>query len=284
MDTAKSINSLLDALKTGKGEVVLAVSQLEPKIKSSDLTKIDGKLASYSTVYKPWQKDRSFNLKLACKAINGYIFKPGNVFSYNKVVGPREKKYGFRDAPIFVNGGVEDGTGGGICQVSSTLYNAALLANLKILRRAPHSRPVVYTPIGRDATVAYPSVDLRILNTTKAPIYILASIGKRTVNITLYGMKTPGLNVELVSSGHKVIKAPVTEAVDGSLKPGKRVVTDKGRPGHRITTYRVVKQNGEIIKKELISNDYYRPEACVVSVAKPLEMKSSEIIPQSVDN
>ena len=98
-------------------------------------------------------------------------------------------------------------------------------------------------------------------------------------------MKTPGLNVELVSSGHKVIKAPVTEAIDGTLQPGKRVVTEKGRPGHRITTYRVVKQNGEIVKKELISNDYYRPEArCCFGGKTGRNMKSSEIMPQSVDN
>lgn len=284
MDTVKSIDNLCAALDSGKSEVSLAVSTAKPEIKTSDLSKLNGKLAQYSTIYKPWQKDRSFNLKLACKSINGYIFKPGEVFSYNKVVGPREKQYGFRDAPIFVNGGVEDGTGGGICQVSSTLYNAALLANLKILRRAPHSRPVVYAPVGRDATVAYPSVDLRIRNTTKAPIYISAFVGNHTVNVTLYGMKTPGLDVELVSSGHKIIKAPVTEAVDETLQPGKRVVKDKGRSGHRIITYRVVKQNGKVIKKELISSDYYRPEARIVSVSRPADIKGSENMSQGVDN
>lgn len=284
MDTSKSINNLLAALKFGKGEAVLAVSTVAPKIRTSDLTRINGKIASYSTIFKPWQKNRSYNLMLACKAINGYIFKPGEIFSYNKVVGPREKKFGFRDAPIFVNGEVEEDTGGGICQVSSTLYNAALLANLKISRRAPHSRPVVYAPVGRDATVAYPSIDFKILNNTKAPIYISASIGKRTVNVTLYGMKTPGLNVELVSTGHKITKAPVKEVIDGTLLPGKRVVKESGRSGHKVTTYRVIKQNGKVVKKELISTDTYRPEARVVAVARPVQIKDIEIIPQSVDN
>ncbi|MHB1456203.1 MAG: VanW family protein [Armatimonadota bacterium] len=284
MDTSKSINNILAALKSGKGEAVLAVSTVAPKIRTADLKKINGKLASYSTVFKPWQKNRTYNLMLACKAINGYIFKPGEIFSYNKVVGPREKKFGFRDAPIFVNGEVEEDTGGGICQVSSTLYNAALLANLKISRRAPHSRPVVYAPVGRDATVAFPSIDFRILNNTKAPIYIAASIGKRTVNITLYGMKTPGLDIELVSAGHKITKPPVKEITDGTLLPGKRVVRESGRSGHRVTTYRIIKQNGKVLKKELISTDTYRPEARVVAVARPVEIKDIEIIPQSVDN
>lgn len=278
MDSDKSVERLLAALTAGKSQVSLAVSTAHPEIKAADLKKINGELASYSTKFKPWQKDRSFNLRLACKAINGYLLKPGAVFSYNKVVGPREKKYGFRDAPIFVNGGVEDGTGGGICQVSSTLYNAALLADLKVLRRAPHSRPVVYAPIGRDATVAYPFVDLRIRNTTPAPIYVSASIGKRTVNISLFGMKTPGLRVVLLSEGHTIIKAPLEEQVDETLAPGKRVVKESGRSGHRVTTYRLVKQNGKVVKRELISRDYYRPESRVVLMSKPVAVSSEPVL------
>ncbi|MHB1002178.1 MAG: VanW family protein [Armatimonadota bacterium] len=272
LDIGKSIDRIASAVTSGSMKVNLVVIVTEPDIKAKQLADINGVLATYSTKYKSWQKDRSFNLGLACKAINGTILKPGEVFSYNKIVGPREAKYGFRDAPMFVKGQVEEGMGGGVCQISSTVYNAALLSNLQIVQRSPHSRPVVYTPVGRDATVAYPYLDLKFRNNTGAPIYIKAFLGKRTVNISILGKISTSQQVEIVSSGHKVIGAPVEETVDGSLEPGKRVVKESGRSGHRITIYRIVKQNGKVLKRELISNNYYKPEKRIVAVPKPVEL------------
>lgn len=276
LDVQKSAERILAALDEGAKQISLVTVTAQPSVKADELKKINGMLASYSTRFKPSQKDRSYNLKLACKAIDGHVLKPGEVFSYNKVVGPREKKYGFRDAPIFVNGGVEDGTGGGICQVSTTLYNAALLSNLKIVRRAPHSRPVAYAPIGRDATVAYPSIDLRFQNTTKAPIYISARIVGNTVNVSLYGMKTPGISVSLESDGHQVIKPGEKRMPVSNLPPGKTTVKEPGRAGHKISIYRIVKQNGKILRRELVSNTYYRPEDRVILVGKPLTPQKNE--------
>ncbi|MCL6630336.1 MAG: VanW family protein, partial [Armatimonadetes bacterium] len=236
-----------------------------PKVVQSDFTGITGVIASYSTKYRTWQRDRTHNLMTAARALNGTLIKPGEVFSYNEVVGPRQPSRGYRKAPIFVRGEVEQGIGGGVCQVSTTLYNAALLANMEIVSRAHHSRPVDYAPVGRDATVAYPSPDLKFKNTTPAPVYISASVGGGTVNITLFGRKMDDQEVELVSEGHQVIRPRVIRIADKNLSPGEEIVREAGRPGHRVKIYRIIKKHGQVIKKELICSDFYKPEDRVVA-------------------
>lgn len=271
LDIGMSMERIVQTADVGGREVELVTKNDPPKITTADFDGIDGVRASYSTRYKPWERDRTHNLRIACRAVNGTLIKPGETFSYNKVVGPRLKEYGFRDAPIFVKGEVEPGTGGGVCQVSTTLYNAALLSNLKILRRSHHSRPVVYAPIGRDATVAYPALDLRFKNTTDGPIYIAASVGSGTVNVIMLGKRSDGVKVELQAVGHRVIRAPVTTAKVETSGPAKPVVQEAGRAGHQVSIYRIVKEGGEVVKRELVSTDYYAPESRVIAVpsAKP---------------
>jgi len=269
LDIEKSLDRIVKAIDAGAREINLVAAASPPEITAADFKGIDGVVASYSTTYKPWERDRTHNLRIACSEITGTLVTPNEVFSYNKVVGPRLKEYGYRDAPIFVEGQVEPGTGGGVCQVSTTVYNAALLADMKILRRSHHSRPVVYAPVGRDATVAYPALDLRFRNTSDTPIYIMASVEKRTVDVTILGRKEDGKKVQLASAGHRVFGAPVTRKVQDSLPPGKPVIVRKGLAGHRVSTYRIVTLNGQVVKRELLSDDYYRPQPRIVAVPKP---------------
>lgn len=276
MNIEKSLVGITQAVNTGEREVDLVVVTAPPTLTAADLKGIDSVLSTYSTQYKPWQRDRTHNLRIACRSISGTIVKPGEVFSYNKVVGPRLKEKGFREAPMFVNGEVEPGTGGGVCQVSTTVYNAALLANMKITKRFHHSRPVAYAPVGRDATVAYPSVDLKFENTSDSPIYVLASVGSRTVNISFLGRKQDGLEVQISSGGHRVTSFHVIEKPQENIKPGKRVELKEGLKGHSISTYRIVKINGEVVKRETISQDYYRPQNRVIAVPKPVEESTPE--------
>ncbi len=268
LDVERNLATVTAAIDAGKGEVTLVVNDAPPKVTAGDLKGIDSVIASYSTNYRPGQRDRTVNLRIACHSIDGTVVKPGAVFSYNKEVGPRLKKFGFRDAPIFVNGEVEPGTGGGICQVSTTLYNTALLANMKIRRRAHHSQPVKYAPLGRDATVAYPSLDFEFENSSDAPIYVAASVGRHTVNVSILGKKVTGQEISLISEDRKVVKAPVVKQIDGSLKPGTQVTLEKGHRGQRVTIYRIVKRNGDIVEKELVSRNYYRPQSRIISVSR----------------
>lgn len=268
-----TVARIAQAINSGIRDVDVVVGTDSPHISADELQGIDSVLASYSTAYKPWQRDRTHNLQIACQAIDGTLLKPGEVFSYNKIVGPREKKYGFLDAPMFVDGEVEPGTGGGVCQISTTVYNAALLANLKIRRRQHHSRPVAYAPVGRDATVAYPYLDLKFENTTGAPIYITASVGRRSVDVRILGKKQPGREIALVSEDHKIIPPPTEEQIDDTLTAGARVVKDRGRKGHRVSIYRIVKLDGNAVKKELISKNYYKPGSRIVAI--PGKQRSS---------
>ena len=259
---------IIQAVNSGNTAIQLVVETAAPRLKASDFTGIDGVIGSYPTPYHSYERDRSHNLRVACHALNGTLLRPGEVFSYNKVVGPRDRKSGFRDAKMFVEGRIESGIGGGVCQVSSTIYNAALLANLQMLRRSHHSRPVVYTPIGRDATVA-PNIDLKFRNNTDTAIYISASVGQRTVNISVFGRKQEGREVEIVTQGHSIIGAKTVTQGDGDVGTGGRVVKQGGRSGHRVSVYRIVKEYGQEVSRELVSKDYYPPESRIVAVPKP---------------
>ncbi len=270
LNGSKSLSLIADAVNAGQTAVDLVVEVTQPEVKVSDLAGIDGVISTYSTPYNAGERDRTYNLRLAGQAIDGTLLRPGEEFSYNKIVGPRDRKYGFRDAKMFVEGQIESGTGGGVCQVSTTVYNAALLANLQIVRRSHHSRPVVYAPVGRDATVA-PSVDLKFRNNTDTPLYITAIVADGRVRVTIFGRKIEGREVEVVASGHSVLGARTIERVDSRLEPGKRLVAQGGRSGHRVTIYRVVKDFGEVTSRELISNDYYAPESRIISVSGPAD-------------
>ena len=138
-------------------------------------------VAKFSTDYKGGNKNRIHNIKRAADAINGTILQPGETFSFNETVGPASKQAGYKKARIFVRGQDAEGYGGGICQVSSTLYNAADLAGLEITERHPHSKKVSYVPDGRDAATSYGGVDLRFTNTKTYPIQITATTTEETI-------------------------------------------------------------------------------------------------------
>src|SRR5207248_1922171 len=141
-----------------------------PKVTADHLGSINTLLAAYSTSMGGSSRNRRHNIQVACQAIDGTVLIPGEVFSYNDTVGPRSERAGFRTAPVIIHGELVPGTGGGVCQVSSTLYNLALLGGLKIVRRSHHQFPVHYVPPGRDATVAYGSLDLRFANSLPHPV------------------------------------------------------------------------------------------------------------------
>ncbi len=162
-------------------------------------------LASYTTSFDASNTNRSTNVRLATKAINGKIIKPGKTFSFNGTVGERTAARGYKPAIIFVGGKQESGLGGGVCQVSSTLFNAVLMSNLKIEQRYCHSAPISYVPLGRDATVAYGSKDFKFSNNLKTPVKIVTSYnssGSITMKIKAnYGTKIPKVKLSVTRSG-----------------------------------------------------------------------------------
>lgn len=251
-------------------EVAAVVKTRMPAVTAEDLSHIEVVLGSYSTPYNADRADRTHNLRLAAGKINKTVLHPGEEFSFNRIVGERGIQAGYREAPIFVDGEVRPSTGGGICQIATTMYNAALLANLDMVERHHHSRPVDYAPTGRDATVYWGQYDLRFRNSLKHPILILASVGSSEVTISILGSRADDAKVEITREGLTRIPYETKEQPDPELEKGKRKVEKPGREGWRVTVYRKATRGGEVIREEKLHTDYYAPQTEVVRVgAKP---------------
>ena len=193
-------------------------------------------LAEFSTNYNARDTDRTTNLRLAAEKINGTVLMPGETFSYNTVVGERTIAAGYKEAAMYQNGEVVDGLGGGICQISTTLYNAVLYSNLEIVERRNHQFVPSYAKAGRDATVVYGSIDFRFKNTRNYPVKILCTVSGGVAKCQIYGLKeNPDYDVEITSR--------VTETTSTSIKS---------------ETYKTVRQNGQVISSERINKDTYK--------------------------
>lgn len=178
-------------------------------------------LSAYSTKYNAGDVSRSENIALATKHINGVVLAPDEVFSYNDVVGERTENRGYKNAKVFMNGETVDGIGGGICQVSTTLYNAALYANLEMVERVNHQLPVSYVPLGQDATVFFGSIDFKFKNNTNYPIKILASASKGTMYVEVRGYKEDkSQKVTIENVTVSIIEPEVKEVLDDTLPAG----------------------------------------------------------------
>jgi len=216
-------------------ELKAATRPAQPRVRLEHLERITHTLARFTTRLAG-SRNRVNNIVLACRAIDGTVLLPGDTFSYNEVVGPRIPSAGYREAPQIVNGQLEPGIGGGICQVSSTLYNAALLADMQIVRRSHHSVPVHYLPAGRDATVSYGSRDFQFKNRLKHTVALDAKVTGGRVAFAIHGDPEDARNVRVLSSG-----------------------VSRRAGGTAVSITRVVKNDDGTTRRETISRDYYKP-------------------------
>ena len=246
-------------------QLTLPVQALAPRVSAADLHAIDGLLGSYSTGYAN-TATRGSNIGLAAQRINGTVIAPGEVFSYNRTVGPRLESAGFKQAPVILHGELVPGIGGGVCQVSSTLYNAVLLSGLQVVDRSHHAFPVHYLPAGRDATVADGSIDFQFRNSTDAPVCLTASARRGRLTFGLWGRKQPGRTYGIERENISTEPAQVDLQPDSTLWAGARRVKTRGHNGIRVTVYRVEKENGEVVRRDVISHDHYRPIPTVILV------------------
>ncbi len=261
--TRERIDKALEA----NAEVVDAVVHLAaPRFTTEDAQTMGGPIASYTTKLAPIP-NRTHNIALAAAAIRGWVLVPGQDFSYNRSLGPTTPQRGFLEAPIILNDELVPGEGGGVCQVSSTLFNVALLADLQVLGRVNHSRPVAYLPLGRDATTDGANIDLRFRNTSGHFVVLWASVDGQTLTVTAYGTPVPGREVSIVVTDREEIVPPEGTVMkeDPELDAGQ-VVTREAQVGYRAKTYRLVKVDGQLIRSELVGISYYRPLPRTVKV------------------
>ena len=238
LDFAISLEEAHSMLTEEKEEYTIPLKTLYPEVTTNMIGNeaFPDKLSEFSTKYQTSDKDRTTNLILAANKINGTVLMPGETFSYNTVVGERTIQAGYKEAPIYVNGKVVDGLGGGICQITSTLYNAVLFANLEIVERSNHQFVPSYVNASRDATVVYGSIDFKFKNNRNYPIKIVCSVNRGIAKFEIYGLKTENdYEVQITSK-----------------------ITSQNANYTYSEAYKTLKKNGKVISTTVLSRDTYK--------------------------
>lgn len=268
IDIVNSMQAIQKALLSGQDSVSLILTEVPPSVSDNDIRDINGIVAEYKTDYNPEAAARTHNIILAAKPLQGILLRPGDVLSFNSIVGPRTEEKGYQQAPAYVNEELSQDWGGGVCQISSTLYNAALLADLAILERTPHYRPAGYVPIGLDATVDFDSnLDLKIKNTRSAAIYITTDTNNNQLIVRIFGTLEPDLPaVKLVTTELTRIEPETTIIQDLNLAMGTQVVSQDGQTGFKVTIERVHYLGDRELQREKIADDTYKPVTRVVRI------------------
>lgn len=274
----KTVVGQLEAAQPGE-TVTVELDTIVPEMTKAYL---ESKLfADVLGKYDTWHskgENRTNNLILACKAINGRVFLPGEVFSFNGVVGQRTAAKGYKPATVYVGNDSADQLGGGICQVASTIYCAALYADMGIVERTEHNFFAGYTPGGMDATVYYGSLDFKFKNTSEFPIKIEAWVSGGQVHIRIIGTKTKNYTVkmECVKNSEDPYEKVEHIIKDGeSYSPGQVIVS--GYTGSTWTTYRVyVDANGNVISRNWEANSRYRRRDEITAVEDPNKVQPTE--------
>lgn len=260
--------SSLETLQ-GKGitlEVPVSVKQPEVTLKALKDQGIERKITQFSTSLGVSGPGRSYNVEAAAKAVNGTVLPPGAVFDYGKAIEKAQAEYGFREAPVIVNGKLQPGTGGGICQVSSTLYNAALRTGLEIVERRNHSLPVNYLPKGQDATFAQGYINFRFRNNTGKYLIIKAGVQGRTLTVKLFGTFPKNVSYAVHSQTVEVLLPADKYVSDASLPRGGTRVIQNGKTGYVVETYITRYEDGKAVEKKKLSRDVYHAQKRVIAI------------------
>ena len=244
-------------------EIALKITKPKKTVKDIGTEAFPDLLATFSTNYQASNVSRTTNLKLASNKINGTVILPNEEFSYNKVVGERTISAGYKMAATYSNGQVVDGLGGGICQISSTLYDAVVMANLNVTTRRNHQFVTSYVPAGKDATVVWGAQDFKFVNSRKYPVRIVATVEGGVATVQIWGIKE---EVEYNISIETNIEYTTQYVQDASLPVGQQKVIQAGNNGRKVEAYKVTKLNGQVVSTTLLSRDTYNAMKRIVHV------------------
>lgn len=266
MDEAKAI------IAEGKEEYTIPLKVTYPNISTNDIgfDAFPDQLSSFSTSFKTSNSNRSTNIRLCASKINGLVLMPGETFSFNSSVGKRTPEAGYKEAPAYLGGKTIMDYGGGICQVSSTLYNAVLYANLGITERYNHGYKPSYVKPGLDATVSWGGPDFKFTNNRDYPIKIMTDTSNKILKVYIYGLKkdtdyTVKLDARYISS----VPYSTTYQKDSSLAPGETKTIQSGSDGCRTASYKYLyDKDGNLVSSECISKDTYNPHNAVIAVGE----------------
>jgi vancomycin resistance protein YoaR len=245
----------------------LVLAEQQPKRTTADAQAmgITGTVGSYETFYGGIA-NRIHNVQLVAHLVDDKFIAPGETFSFNGTTGERSAAKGFLEAPVIVNGELQTGLGGGVCQVSTTVFNAAYEAGLPITSRTNHALYISHYPLGRDATVDYPGIDLKFVNDTKHWLLLRTWVGPSSLTVGLYG--TPQhRRVESTTAPLRVVAPPpVQKTVDATLKPGEVAVDSFGVPAQATSVERKVYDASGKLLSDATWYSSYRSEPKIVRV------------------
>jgi vancomycin resistance protein YoaR len=227
---------------------------------------VDYKINEFTTTLLQNSEGRLHNIRSTAAAIHDLLLKPGDVFDYAAYIALTEAQYGFKEAPVILNGKLVPGIGGGICQVSSTLYNAVLRAGLTIVERRNHSLPVSYVPLGQDATFAAGHINFQFRNSTEKYLLIRTSMDDQRMTVKLFGHTPPDITYTVESTTVRTLQPETKYVANPNLPSGKQQTISEGKPGYVVDTFRYKKQNGQLIGQERISQDTYAAQPTVIAI------------------
>lgn len=251
-------------------KINLPIIKTQPQILKKDIIKYTNLRADFSTDISSSNKDRKHNIKNALVKLNKLEILPNEIFSFNKVIGARTQENGYRQAKIIVNNEFVEGFGGGVCQVSSTLYNAALLSGLEILEANKHSKQVFYVKKGFDAMVNFGSSDLKFKNNTNEKITIITNFSNTTLRIRIYGETLNGTQYKLTNEIFNIVEPSEEIQYDTNNEHLDKVIYEDeffyfktATTGMEINSYREKYENGVLINKEFLRKDKYRVQNAI---------------------
>lgn len=250
--------------------IELKVDDIVPRVKYNEISVIEKVISTFSTSFNQQKTDRSFNIRLACERINNTILLPGEEFSMDKALGPRSIDNGYKNAPVIIKGKLIEGVGGGVCQVTTTIYVAVLKTKLEVVERRPHSLPLNYVEPGQDATISEGYIDFKFKNNKEYPVLISAQVSGNSIIIRILGKKDESL--ESIKLKSVIIKEIPPEkelvVVDETIPDGERVVEKSAVTGRRVAVYReTYDKNNKLIEREKISEDLYQPVRGIIRVS-----------------
>lgn len=249
--------------------LIAPVQKIEPSYTATSLSHINTLISTFSTSFVGSSIGRLENINLSAAAINGTILMPGDTFSFNDIVGQTTLEKGYKKAPAISNGNIVNELGGGICQVSSTLYNAVLRTGLNAVERRPHSKPVSYVPLGLDATISFGSIDYKFKNTFDYPLYIESYTEDNMLYTNIYSHSQLMDNEFIIESNiYKTIPSLITYQYDSKLSPDQTSIIKQGSRGYKVKSYRKTYKNSELVNTELIADDSYPASPTIYKIGK----------------
>lgn len=262
----KEISSKIDGGGNSEVNIKAPVEVATAKITGDKLSTVNYRISSFSTDYGSISSaERANNIILATRSINRKILMPGDTFSFNDVVGERTAEKGYLAAPVIIGNQVDSGLGGGICQVSTTLYNAMLRANIKSVERSHHSLPSHYVPLGMDATVDYGNLDYKFTNTLEYPLYIEADASGGRVSFNIYSNESLSSTVtEVQSQVYQTIQPSVKYVDDPTLPVGQTQQVQAPSTGYKVKVTKRTTKNGVVISEDVVADDFYKPVDAVI--------------------